>query len=169
MMSKAIFAGSFDPWHNGHKDRLENALKIFDEVYIIVADNYDKKNYWFNQEERIKLIKKSTKKYKDKVIIKSGSKKMLYDICHEEQIFNVFRGVKSGRTLEEEIRLQLVTNYMSNFTYSEKILFVYDITSEDDFRGSSIIKELAIMKKDISSLVPKEIVADIEERSKNYG
>ena len=165
-MSKAIFAGSFDPWHNGHNDRLENALKIFDEVYIIVADNYDKKIYWFNQEERIKLIKKSTKKYGNRVIVKLGDKKMLYDICHEEQIFNVFRGVKSGRTLEEEIRLQLVTNYMSNIEYGEKILFIYDITSEEDFRGSSIIKKLVISGKDISSLVPKEIIIDIKERCK---
>lgn len=91
---------------------------------------------------------------------------MLYDICHEEQIFNVFRGVKSGRTLEEEIRLQLVTNYMSNIEYGEKILFVYDITSEEDFRGSSIIKKLVISGKDISSLVPKEIIIDIKERCK---
>ena len=42
-MSKGLFIGSFDPWHNGHTDRLLNALKVFDEVKIVVADN-EKKN-----------------------------------------------------------------------------------------------------------------------------
>lgn len=167
-MSSGIFVGSFDPWHNGHEDRLKNALKIFDKVYVIVADNYSKKNYWFNQKERTQLVKKSVKKFGERVIVKSAGQKMLHDICHDEQIFNVFRGVKSGRTLEEEIRLQLVVNYMSNTEYGEKILFVYDITSEDDFRGASIIKNLAINGKDFSSLVPSELITDIYERGKKY-
>ena len=167
-MSSGIFVGSFDPWHNGHEDRLKNALKIFEKVYVIIADNYEKKNYWFSQDEREQLVKKSVEKFGNRVVVKSAGVKMLHDICHEEQIFNVFRGVKSGRTLEEEIRLQLVVNYMANIEYGEKILFVYDITSEDDFRGSSIIKKLVVNGKDASSLIPSEIIKDIYDRGKRY-
>ena len=167
-MSSGIFVGSFDPWHNGHEDRLKNALKIFEKVYVIIADNYEKKNYWFSQDEREQLVKKSVKKFGNRVVVKSAGVKMLHDICHEEQIFNVFRGVKSGRTLEEEIRLQLVVNYMANIEYGEKILFVYDITSEYYFRGSSIIKKLVVNGKDISSLVPNELVNDIYNRGQKY-
>ena len=57
---------------------------------------------------------------------------------------------------------------MANTEYGEKILFVYDITSEDDFRGASIIKNLVINGKDFSSLVPSELIADIYERGKKY-
>ena len=167
-MSSGIFVGSFDPWHNGHEDRLKNALKIFEKVYVIIADNYEKKNYWFSQDEREQLVKKSVEKFGNRVVVKSAGVKMLHDICHEEQIFNVFRGVKSGRTLEEEIRLQLIVNYMANIEYGEKILFVYDITSEDDFRGSSIIKKLVVNGKDASSLIPSEIIKDIYDRGKRY-
>ncbi len=167
-MSKGIFIGSFDPWHNGHMDRLNNALKIFDEVTIVVADNETKKTYWFNQEERTNLVKRCVKYYGRKVIVKSAGSKMLHDICHEEKIFNVFRGVKAGRTFEEEIRLQITSNYMAKNEYDEKILFVYDITSEEDFRGSSVVKNLLLRHKDISTLVPSCIIKDLKERAKDY-
>ena len=167
-MSEGIFVGSFDPWHSGHEDRLKNALKIFDKVYVIVADNTTKKSYWFNQSERTALVQKSVARFGNKVVVKSAGVKMIQDICHDEQIFNVFRGVKAGRTFEEEIRIQIATNYMAKQEYGEEILFVYDITSEEDFRGSSIIKTLAINGKDFSSLVPSEIIDDILERAKEY-
>lgn len=166
-MSEAIFVGSFDPWHNGHEDRLKNALKIFNKVYVIVADN-STKNYWFNQDERTTLVKKSVNKFGARVIVKAAGIKMIQDICHEEQIFNVFRGVKAGRTFEEEIRIQIATNYMAKEEYGEEILFVYDITSEEDFRGSSIIKILAVNGKDFSSLVPNEILNEISKRAKEF-
>ena len=167
-MSKAIFAGSFDPWQNGHMDRLTNALKIFDRVIIVVADNETKKSYWFHQEERAKLIQRCVAHLGKQVAVKTAGTKMLHDICHEEGIFNVFRGIKSGRTFEEEFRLQVVCKYLAKQEYGEELLFVYDVTSEDDFRGSSIVKKLLLANKDASSLVPDCIIADLKERAKCY-
>ena len=168
-MSKAIFAGSFDPWHNGHTDRLKNALKIFDKVVVVVADNATKKAYWFNQEERAKMTKKCVEDFGDKVIVKLAGTKMIQDICHEEGIFNVFRGVKAGRTFEEEMRIQIATKYLSKQEYGEEIFFVYDITSEEDFRGSSFVKALLLSNKDVSTLVPECIISDLKERAMIYG
>ena len=168
-MSKVIFIGSFDPWHNGHMDRLKNALKIFDKVTVVVADNATKKAYWFNQEERATIVKKCVEQFGEKVIVKVAGTKMIQDICHEERIFNVFRGVKSGRTFEEEIRLQIATNYLAKQEYGEEIFFVYDITSEEDFRGSSIVKTLLLNNKDVSTLVPECIISDLKERAMIYG
>ena len=167
-MNECIFAGSFDPWHNGHEDRLKNALKIFDKVHIVVVKNENKKNYWFNETEREELIKKSTIQFEDRVTVSCGGTKMLQDVCHDMQIFNVFRGIKAGRTFDEEIRIKIATNYMAKQEYNEEIFFIYDVTSEDDFRGSSIIKKIVLNNKDISSLVPHQIVNDIKERSKKY-
>ena len=39
MDNAAIYAGSFDPFTNGHLDIVKQASKLFDKVYIISATN----------------------------------------------------------------------------------------------------------------------------------
>jgi len=41
-MKTAVFPGSFRPWHEGHKDVLDKALKTFDKVIIMVGSNPEK-------------------------------------------------------------------------------------------------------------------------------
>lgn len=38
-MKTALYAGSFDPFTNGHLEVVEKALKIFDKIVILVAIN----------------------------------------------------------------------------------------------------------------------------------
>lgn len=41
-MKVALFPGSFNPWHEGHEDVLNQALKAFDKVVIMRAVNPEK-------------------------------------------------------------------------------------------------------------------------------
>jgi pantetheine-phosphate adenylyltransferase len=41
-MKIAVFPGSFNPWHEGHEDVLNQALKAFDKVVIMRAVNPEK-------------------------------------------------------------------------------------------------------------------------------
>ena len=45
-MRKAAYAGSFDPFTNGHLDILKKAAKMFDEVHVIIGYNADKKRHY---------------------------------------------------------------------------------------------------------------------------
>lgn len=42
MLKIAVYPGSFNPWHDGHRDVLTNALTVFDKVIIAVGHNPDK-------------------------------------------------------------------------------------------------------------------------------
>ena len=42
MKSYALYAGSFNPWHEGHTDILEKSLKVFGRVMVSAAVNPEK-------------------------------------------------------------------------------------------------------------------------------
>ncbi len=56
MKRTAIFVGSFDPFHEGHKSIVNRALSLFDHVVIGIGVNPEKK-YMFTVDERIERIK----------------------------------------------------------------------------------------------------------------
>ena len=42
MLRKAVYAGTFDPFTNGHLDILERSLHIFEEVTVLVGLSFKK-------------------------------------------------------------------------------------------------------------------------------
>ena len=43
-MKKAIFAGSFDPLHQGHLKIIEKGLQMFEKIFVVIANNDFKAN-----------------------------------------------------------------------------------------------------------------------------
>ncbi len=58
MKNNAIYPGTFDPITYGHIDVIKKALKIVDTVIIGISDS-NSKNYLFDSNERIEIIKKA--------------------------------------------------------------------------------------------------------------
>ena len=58
-MKKAVYPGTFDPLTIGHLDIIKRAVKLVDELHVVVADNY-KKTPTFTSEERMEMIKRVT-------------------------------------------------------------------------------------------------------------
>ena len=54
----AIYPGTFDPITFGHIDVIKKGLKLFDKLVVAVSD-VDNKNYLFDCEERIEIVKKA--------------------------------------------------------------------------------------------------------------
>jgi pantetheine-phosphate adenylyltransferase len=55
-MKCCVYGGSFDPVTKGHTQVIENAAKLFDEVLVVVAPNYDKPTAMFTPSERVNMI-----------------------------------------------------------------------------------------------------------------
>lgn len=168
-MKKAIVIGTFDTFHNGHYDLLIYGLKIFDKL-IIQIGNDSKKDNWFTPEERKDMILKVMKEYSDRIeIYYNENLNKLGEICHKHNAHFVLRGIKAGRTFDEEMRIQNVCKFMAKEKYGEEIEFIHKVTSDSDFRGSSIVKIYADDKEILKKLVPEVLVDCIYERSKSKG
>ncbi len=58
MKKKILYPGTFDPITYGHIDLIKKALKLADKIIIAISEN-GYKNYLFDVDERLSLVKKS--------------------------------------------------------------------------------------------------------------
>ena len=91
-MKKAIFPGSFDPFTIGHKDIVDQALSVFDEVIIAVGKN-SSKSCMFSLIDRIDFIKKSLGT-NSKITIESYSD-LTTTFCESKDVKFLIRGLRN--------------------------------------------------------------------------
>ena len=58
MKNNVIYPGTFDPITFGHIDVIKKALKISNTIIVAISD-INNKNYLFNSEERVEIVKKA--------------------------------------------------------------------------------------------------------------
>lgn len=158
-MKKAIYPGSFDPITNGHLDIIDRAANIFDELVIAVLINPEKKGL-FNFEERIELIKKSTKNYKNIKIV--SFENLLIDYMRANDIQIVIKGLRAVSDFEYEYQMALMNTKLAPET---ETLFMMT-KAEYSFLSSSSVKNVAMFGGCIKDLVPNPIMNDIIDKIK---
>ena len=99
-MTKAIYAGSFDPLTNGHLDIINRATKLFDEVIVAVGINPDKK-YSFSDFERVDMIK-SVCAENQKVKVNSMGNDLLVHYANKVGATHIIRGIRSHKDFDDE-------------------------------------------------------------------
>jgi len=92
-----LYPGSFNPFHDGHRDILKKALNVFDLVIIAVGINPDKEDLTLEElnpiprelleDRRIKLIHFRT---------------LLADVVAEHKPTAIIRGLRNGQDFEYE-------------------------------------------------------------------
>lgn len=150
-MKIGVYPGSFDPITNGHLDVIERASKIFDEVIVLIAINNEKKSF-FSVEERIEMIKESTKHMKNVKVDSYNGLTMRY--AKKVNAIALIRGLRVVSDFEYEWKLAAANEFIDNSI--EMIFFM--AKKETSFISSSSIKELYQNQVDISSLVPKSVI-----------
>ncbi len=146
-MRRAIYPGSFDPVTNGHLDVIERARKLFDEVIVAVAHN-DEKQPLFSLEERLDLLRETAGKI-DHVRIAEFSG-LLVEFAKAEKAGAVIRGLRAVSDFEFEFQMALM-----NRKLDAAIETIFLMPKEEyTYLSSRIVKEIARLGGDVSSLVP---------------
>ena len=147
----ALYPGSFDPITNGHLDVLERASKMFDSVVIAVLNHPNKQSFLI-VEERVNLIKETTKNMPNVSVDSFGG--LTVEYAKKIGASFLIRGLRTITDFEYEIQL-----CQTNQVIAPNIDTVFLSTRpEHNFISSSIVKELSNHKTDISKFVPKNVV-----------
>lgn len=102
-MKTAVLTGSFDPVTKGHIYLLEQALQLFDKVYIAMLINPDK-TYTYSESERLCMLNDAIKGI-DNAIAKSYNGYAV-DFCKEVGAKIMVRGVRNADDLAYELKLR---------------------------------------------------------------
>lgn len=150
-MTRALFAGSFDPFTHGHLNTVERSALIFDEIIIAVAINPSKKRL-FSVEEKIILIEGATKHLPNVKII-SFSESLTVNVAKELGAEVMIRGVRSVQDYEYETEIANMNKYIE----PEIETFLLIAKPELSYVSSSLIKEVVQFGGDVSKFVPENI------------
>jgi pantetheine-phosphate adenylyltransferase len=160
MIRRAIYPGSFDPLTNGHLDIIERASQLFDEVYIGVLNNPEKK-VMFPVDERKSLIEQVLPKSESCRFIVEDFSGLLVDYARKRETFAVVRGIRAVSDYEYELQMALM-----NRRLEPRLETVFLVANPNvSYISSSLIKQIYSLGGNIDGLVPKLIA----EKMKNNG
>lgn len=97
--TKVVFVGSFDPFHEGHRNIVERALNIFGKVIIGVGVNPEK-NYLLTPDERVKRIKQLYKN--DPRVEVEAYSGLTIDFARNHNAAVIVKGVRNSEDFEYE-------------------------------------------------------------------
>jgi pantetheine-phosphate adenylyltransferase len=152
-MKKAVFPGSFDPITLGHEDVISRAIPLFDEIYIAIGINSNKK-YMFSLDQRKKFIEECFQEYKNvKVITYKG---LTVDLCKKHDIDYIIRGLRNPADFEFE---KAIAHTNRDLAPIETVFLL--TAAKTSYISSSIVREVLTNGGDISSLVPSCVSSNI--------
>lgn len=156
-MEKAVYPGSFDPITNGHLDVLKKALEVFDEVIVLVADNPNKKSR-FSKDDRIKMIKESTKDFENVVV--DSTTGLTVEYAKKVGAKTLIRGLRNETDYKYESEL-----YKEYQKIDPTINMCFFMANESSVGiSSSKIEELFSQNKPIDKFVPESVVKMYKKR-----
>jgi pantetheine-phosphate adenylyltransferase len=150
MQTLAIYPGTFDPFTTGHLDLIRRSIDIFAQVQVAVAASSPKQTL-FTAAERVEMIREATRSL-ERVSVESFEG-LLVDYLRSRHANVVLRGLRAISDFEYEFQLaQMNRKLFPGFE------IVYMMPGESyTFISSSLVKEIAALGGDVSSMVPEAI------------
>jgi len=162
MKNKALYPGTFDPITYGHIDVIKKGLKIVDRVIIAVSDNSNK-NYLFDIDERVNLIKDALfndlkmKKSKIKIIPFNS---LTTDLCKKMNSRIILRGLRAVSDFEYEFQLAGMNRGLNNNI--ETVFLMSDVKNQ--IISSKFVKEIIELGGDVKKFTTKSTVKALKEK-----
>lgn len=134
-MNIGIYPGSFDPLTRGHFDIIEKSAKICDKLYVVVANNENKKHL-FDIEKRFLMVVEATKNIPNIKVLKTEG--LISNLAKDLDANLLIRGIRDSIDLNYEYSLEQFTRVTN-----EKLETIYfSPKPENMFVSSSLVRNL---------------------------
>jgi pantetheine-phosphate adenylyltransferase len=99
-IKRAVYAGSFDPPTSGHLWMIEEAARLFQELWVAIGVNPGKKTT-FSLEERMEMLRRSTRRFTN---VRIDSSANMYLVRYAESVHAdcIVRGIRNSEDYEYE-------------------------------------------------------------------
>lgn len=155
-MKTALYAGTFDPFTNGHLDIVQRGVQLFDKLTVVVAVSPTKKPT-LTQDRRVELLKELFKNEPKVEIVSWGG--LVVEYARQHKIGYIVRGLRPTGDFEIEFQMAAMNRQLNPkldtvfLTTSDKLYYV----------SSSLVKEVWAHGGDISPFVPPLILEELKK------
>lgn len=155
-MKIGFYAGSFDPFTNGHLHVITQSAKLFDKV-IVGIGVHSKKTRRFDKELMQKAIEQvlACNNLNNVTVISYDN--LSVDVAIENDATFLVRGIRNGVDYEYEENMASINEEIAGFDT------VYMRAGNLGNISSSMVMELLRNNKDVSKYLPEEVLALVKK------
>ena len=158
----AVYPGTFDPITNGHTDLVSRAARVFPKVIIAIAESPHKKPL-FSLDERIRLAENQMAQLDNVEVV--GFSNLLVEFVQQIGASIIVRGLRAVSDFEYEFQLASMNRHLA-----PKVETLFLTPDEDySFISSSLVKEIARLKGNVSEFVCSEVEQAMTRRFAQLG
>ncbi|MCL2844245.1 MAG: pantetheine-phosphate adenylyltransferase [Chitinivibrionia bacterium] len=156
-MGIGLYPGTFDPITLGHADIVARAQRIFTKIYVVIADNPNKK-CMFSADERVEFAKDCLKDYENVEVIKHYG--LVIDAVAQTGASTIIRGLRTLSDFDYEFQMTF-----TNRQLNDKIDTIFLMTSARYTNlSSSLVKDLSKYGGNVEKYVSPMVAAALKSK-----
>jgi len=157
-VTRVLYPGSFDPVHNGHVEMVETSARLFDEVVVAALINPSKGDGLFDLDERIDMLDGCFDHLPN--VSTTSFDGLVVDLAREVGADFIIKGLRAVSDFESELQMAQMNSAISGV----ETLFL-PTASRRSFLASRLIREVARLGGDVSTMVPDSVSSRLAGRS----
>ena len=145
-----FYAGSFDPFTNGHLQIVKKASQCFEKVIVGIGYNIEKKSR-INKEKMLIAVRKTIEELELKnveVVLYEG---LTVDEAKKQNADILIRGLRNGTDYQYEENISEINEKISGYDTC------YFRAGKLGYLSSSVVMEMYYHNKPIEEFVPKHV------------
>ena len=150
----ALYAGSFDPYTNGHHAIVRKAATLFDEVVVMIAVNIAKTRAFAAESMRDAIqAAVDADNLNVRVVLHTG---LIADYCRENGIEWYVRGLRNNVDYDYEENIARI-----NHLINPRLETLY-LRADESAISSSMIRELLSFGASVREFLPRDVMRIME-------